>query len=127
MLKTIFEHQPTPQESDDFAENFFFEKFKRSETGEFEVPSIFDGINRLGDSYNACFVRNRRVFERLSAEQLKLFLSIIKEYEQKGIISICKDYKSGKYYAPIVLVNTNKKSIPLRICLDTSQKFFATV
>lgn len=121
-FKAVFEYEQAPDEDDNFSELLFREFHRRLPSGRYEVPLIFGVDKELGNSYNVCFMRNKKVLEKLDQKQTEQFLDVMREYQNSGIISVCNDEKGGTFYCPFVLVWTKKISTPLRICLDGSQK-----
>lgn len=76
----------------------------------------------LGESYIICLKRNERVLEKLTEDQEKEFIRVLREQRDVGIISVVEHEVPGAYYNPIVLVWKNSLISPLRICFDGSQK-----
>lgn len=120
-FKRAFEYETPAVEKDDFAEIIFSEQHKRLPCGRYEVPLIWGSQQELGNSYNICFRRNRRLLEKLDKTQIQEVLNVLRKYRDSDIIRVCKD-NEGTYYAPFVFVWRNTVTTPLRICLDASQK-----
>lgn len=121
-LQQVFEYEIKEAEKESYAEDLFETLHYRQPDGRYVVPLIFGLESQLGDSYNVCFRRNQRTFQKLNDVQTKEFLKILSNYQTDGIISLCSDKKEGNYYAPFVLVWRSSLTTPLRICLDDSQK-----
>lgn len=122
-LRQIFEYEPPSTEEILFAENLFAAMVKRLKDGRYEVPLIVTYEKELGESYNVCFTRNRRVFEKFSAEQITQCVKVLRDYRDAGIITVVEKPGSGAFYNPIVPVWRHKSlTSPLRICLDGSQR-----
>lgn len=87
-LQQVFEYQATFEEDDAYAESLFVKHHRRLADGRYEVPLVYYPGRELGTSYNICFARNKRTFEKLSEKQIEQFLAVIKDYEDQGIITI---------------------------------------